>query len=108
MRDPRAGAALCALRLPDRRARRRTGRDDLLLRTLRQGVRRRQGARSRVVDMEGRVIWTIGHSTHALETFIAMLCAHRVTTVTDVRRFPVSRRHPHYNGAALQASLTQH
>jgi uncharacterized protein (DUF488 family) len=50
-------------------------------------------------------VWTIGHSTLALETFIALVSAYGITAVADVRRFPASRRSPQYNAAALQASL---
>lgn len=53
---------------------------------------------------EGEV-WTLGHSTHALSAFLALLQAHRIETVADVRRFPGSRRHPQFGGAALDASL---
>ena len=50
-------------------------------------------------------VFTIGHSTRALDEFIALLQAHGVETLVDVRRFPASRRHPHFNGEALAASL---
>ena len=50
-------------------------------------------------------IWTIGHSTHALPAFLALLRAHRIDSVADVRRFPGSRRHPQFGGEALSASL---
>lgn len=50
-------------------------------------------------------IWTIGHSTHPIEKFIAMLQSHGIATLADVRRFPASRRHPQYNAAQLQREL---
>lgn len=50
-------------------------------------------------------IWTIGHSTHGIDDFIALLAAHDVETLADVRRFPGSRRHAHFNRDQLQASL---
>jgi uncharacterized protein (DUF488 family) len=52
-------------------------------------------------------VWTIGHSTQPLERFLEMLDAHGVTLVADVRRFPASRRHPHFAREALQAALTR-
>jgi uncharacterized protein (DUF488 family) len=58
--------------------------------------------------MTDDALWTVGHSTRALETFVDILRAHRIGAVADVRRFPASRRHPQYNGAALQASLAEH
>src|SRR5688572_1307810 len=54
----------------------------------------------------GGAIWTIGHSSHPLDTFIGLLQTHRIECVVDVRRFPFSRRYPHHNGAALATSLT--
>ena len=52
-----------------------------------------------------RVIHTIGHSTRTIETFTALLRAHRIDLVVDVRRWPASRRYPHFHGDALAASL---
>ena len=48
---------------------------------------------------------SIGHSTLALEDFLARLTAHGVATVADVRRFPGSRRYPWFDGGALARSL---
>jgi uncharacterized protein (DUF488 family) len=50
-------------------------------------------------------IWTIGHSTHALADFLGLLAAHRIQTLADVRRFPASRKFPHFNQPALSRSL---
>jgi len=50
-------------------------------------------------------ILTIGHSNEAIEPFVAALQAHEVALVADVRRFPGSRRLPHFNGPALAARL---
>jgi uncharacterized protein (DUF488 family) len=55
-----------------------------------------------------RTIWTIGHSTLPLGEFIARLAAHGVRAVADVRRYPGSRRHPHFAGESLASSLPQH
>lgn len=52
------------------------------------------------------LIWTIGHSTHSLEQLQALLAAHRVELVVDVRRFPGSRRLPQFNEAALEQALS--
>ena len=46
-------------------------------------------------------VWTIGHSTRSLDALVALLHAHGITRVADVRRFPRSRRHPHVNTEAL-------
>ena len=50
-------------------------------------------------------IYTIGHSTRTLDDFLALLRAHAVTRLADVRTVPKSRRHPHFAGDALSRSL---
>lgn len=50
-------------------------------------------------------IWTVGHSTHQLDAFVALLTVHKITAVADVRTVPRSRRHPHFDTAALARSL---
>lgn len=50
-------------------------------------------------------IFTIGHSTRALDDFIALLRAHAVAQLADVRTVPRSRRHPHFSREALSVSL---
>ena len=52
-----------------------------------------------------RAVFTIGHSSHPIETFIALLTAHRIEALADVRSFPGSRRHPQFNQAALRQAL---
>jgi uncharacterized protein (DUF488 family) len=52
-----------------------------------------------------RSVLTIGHSTRPLADFLALLEEFEVTTLVDVRRFPGSRRHPHFGGPALARSL---
>jgi len=51
------------------------------------------------------VVYTIGHSTHPIETFIAMLDAHGVTTLVDVRTIPGSRRNPQFGQEPLRWEL---
>ncbi len=53
-------------------------------------------------------IWTIGHSTRTLEQFIAILEAHEIEAVADVRRFPASRRAPQFNSPDLARDLLAH
>lgn len=55
--------------------------------------------------MAALTVWTIGHSTHGAEDFLAILRAHGIEAVADVRRFPGSRRHPHFGRDALCALL---
>jgi uncharacterized protein (DUF488 family) len=49
--------------------------------------------------------FTIGHSNHAIETFIELLHQHQVTALADVRSSPYSRRFPQFNQSALKAEL---
>jgi len=51
------------------------------------------------------VVHTIGHSTRTLEAFVALLTSHAVQCVVDVRRWPASRRFPHFGRQALEPSL---
>jgi len=50
-------------------------------------------------------IWTIGHSTRTAEKFGAILLAHEIKVLVDVRSFPGSRRLPQFNKAELAESL---
>lgn len=50
-------------------------------------------------------LWTIGHSTRTLEEFIAALRAHEIDLLADVRSFPTSTRHPHFNQKVLAGEL---
>jgi uncharacterized protein (DUF488 family) len=54
-----------------------------------------------------RVVLTIGHSTHPIEEFIAILEAQGVDLLADVRTVPRSRHNPQFNRDALKASLAQ-
>jgi len=53
-------------------------------------------------------IFTIGHSTLALDDFIERLSGHGITLVVDVRRFPSSRKFPHFNREVFEAALAPH
>jgi uncharacterized protein (DUF488 family) len=51
-------------------------------------------------------IWTIGHSTRSVEEFVALLEGAGIEAVADVRRYPGSRRLPHFEREALADSLS--
>ena len=55
----------------------------------------------------GEAVYTVGHSTRPLEDFVLLLQENGVRLLVDVRRYPVSRRYPHFTGAALAASLAR-
>ncbi|MCG3121526.1 MAG: hypothetical protein ALAOOOJD_04644 [bacterium] len=52
-------------------------------------------------------IFTIGHGALALEEFLRRLQKHKIAALADVRRFPTSKRHPHFSRAALSAALNE-
>jgi uncharacterized protein (DUF488 family) len=54
-----------------------------------------------------KLIWTIGHSTRALDQLIAMLQSFAISQVADVRHFPGSRKFPHFNKEALSNALSE-
>lgn len=53
-------------------------------------------------------IWTIGHSTRTLEAFLGLLDEYRIEAIADVRRFPGSRRYPHFASEAMAENLPAH
>jgi len=53
----------------------------------------------------GATIYTVGHSTHPIEEFIALLQAHGVKRLVDVRTIPKSRHNPQFMKDALATSL---
>lgn len=50
-------------------------------------------------------IYTIGHSDHPIERFIALLLAQQIDVLVDVRSAPWSRRFPQYAKDALVGAL---
>ena len=50
-------------------------------------------------------VWTVGHSTRTFEDLVALLRAHAIAAVVDVRTVPRSRRHPHFWKEALAERL---
>ncbi len=50
-------------------------------------------------------LFTVGHSTRPLPDFVALLQAHGIRRLVDVRRFPGSRRHPQFGREALAEAL---
>jgi uncharacterized protein (DUF488 family) len=53
------------------------------------------------------MLFTIGHSNHPIEVFIALLQRHGVSAVGDVRSHPYSRYAPQYSRDPLKAALAQ-
>jgi uncharacterized protein (DUF488 family) len=57
---------------------------------------------------QGRVIYTIGHSTRSIEEFVHLLKQVDVTLLVDVRSIPRSRAVPQFNGDTLPNTLAEH
>lgn len=52
-------------------------------------------------------MWTVGHSTRSLSELAALVRAHGVALIADVRKIPRSRRHPHFDAATLPSALAE-
>ena len=52
-----------------------------------------------------KVLYTIGHSTHPINLFIALLQDHPIAVLVDVRSYPASRRWPQFNQELLRQSV---
>ncbi|MDJ0680894.1 MAG: DUF488 domain-containing protein [Xenococcaceae cyanobacterium MO_167.B52] len=50
-------------------------------------------------------LFTIGHSNHSVEKFIALLEEHQINAIADVRSSPYSRYLSHFNQAELKFHL---
>jgi uncharacterized protein (DUF488 family) len=50
-------------------------------------------------------VWTVGHSTRSLDQFLGLLAAHHIDAIADVRRYPGSRRWPHFARESLSEAL---
>ncbi len=52
-------------------------------------------------------IWTFGHSTRSPEEFVAILQSFQIEVLVDVRRYPGSRKFPHFNASAMESYLPE-
>lgn len=50
-------------------------------------------------------IYTIGHSTRTLDELIELLRENGIERLADIRRYPGSRRYPHFSRESLEAEL---
>jgi uncharacterized protein (DUF488 family) len=53
-------------------------------------------------------VFTIGHSTRSLDEFVALLRENAIERLADIRRYPGSRRYPHFSRESLSLSLPEH
>jgi uncharacterized protein (DUF488 family) len=50
-------------------------------------------------------LFTIGHSTRQFDEFLSLLREFKIDTLIDIRRYPGSRRFPHFNRQCLEETL---
>ncbi|MHC4575696.1 MAG: DUF488 domain-containing protein [Planctomycetota bacterium] len=50
-------------------------------------------------------IFTVGHSNRSPEEFLSLLRQSQITAIADIRRYPGSRKFPHFNSAVLRKLL---
>jgi uncharacterized protein (DUF488 family) len=62
-------------------------------------------SRTRLDPPPGAQLYTVGHSNHPIEHFLALLRRHGVETVADVRSRPYSRFVPHFGKERLARFL---
>ncbi len=53
-------------------------------------------------------VYTVGHGARSEEEFLTVLAQAGIELLVDVRRYPGSKRHPHFGRGALGAFLTGH
>jgi uncharacterized protein (DUF488 family) len=63
-------------------------------------------AAEKKMNPQPRAVFTVGHSNHPIDDFIALLRTHKIEALADVRSFPGSRRNPQFNQAALKQALS--
>lgn len=52
-------------------------------------------------------LWTIGHSNRSIDELLSLLAGAKIELLADVRRYPGSRTHPHFNREGLEQSLRE-
>ncbi|MGB3290872.1 MAG: DUF488 domain-containing protein [Burkholderiaceae bacterium] len=68
-----------------------------------------KAAKRAVVPAPGvETIWTVGHSTHPIAEFAAILAAHGIESIVDIRSHPGSRKYPRFGQDALASFLREH
>ena len=50
-------------------------------------------------------IFTVGHGTRTIDELVHILRGARIVTLIDVRRFPGSKRHPHFARESFERSI---
>ncbi len=59
------------------------------------------------LDSRRLTLFTVGHSNRPLADFLAILQSHSIDRILDVRRYPVSRKWPHFDAEPLARALSE-
>jgi uncharacterized protein (DUF488 family) len=54
------------------------------------------------------ILYTIGHSTRSLDELVSLLREQAIERLADIRRYPGSRRYPHFSRQSLESELPRH
>jgi DNA-3-methyladenine glycosylase II len=60
---------------------------------------------TKIDSWSGTRVYTVGHSTRALDEFVALLVKFDISVLVDIRTIPRSRHNPQFDGEALRSSL---
>ena len=52
-----------------------------------------------------KVIYSIGHSNLSIEELLNLLQVYKIEAIADIRRFPTSKKYPHFERQNLQSEL---
>ena len=52
-------------------------------------------------------LFSIGHSNQTLDRFLDLLTQHGIEALVDIRRFPGSKKYPHWGQENLAAALQE-
>ena len=66
-----------------------------------------EGIQDAAMPAGAGTLWTIGHSTHEWDDFLALLHEARIQCLVDVRRFAGSRRNPQYSPIVMAPALQE-
>ena len=61
----------------------------------------------KISNKKTKQIFTIGHSNRSFEDFISILMEFNIQIVADIRRYPSSRKFPHFNREVLSNLLNE-
>ena len=64
-----------------------------------------RGQLGQASNLPALTVWTIGHSNHSLEVFLALVESHQIAVVVDVRSSPYAKYSTHFDREPLREGL---